>query len=631
MPTSNWFNPNSGQTFDPNSFNYETEAQKVARQRAAANALQQLGTGSNQGQIIQNNMGTFYGGGNTVGSSLARLAAAYLGMKAQGAADDSQGQLAQNSNAAMAYQMDPNNDPAVQQAAAAQVQRENDQQSQRELARMQSGSPPNAEPVDQSPAELPPIRQDGQTAPMALPPVDRKAIAKALASRGKASATGTSGTPAQLAAKALAERDFSSGTGADWNDAPAVGASANPDNPTGVSLSDQLKGVAGVLKKMYGGPDGQDNSAITGAPAPVAPQPQPAAPGAVPQPPARPMLPPLQAPAPQPQPPVPPAPAMQQPAPQTDGAPIDPKTGFPVGYTGNGGAIGDSRSMVEQAKGDAYNGRSVDDMVLHLTKLAQTGPAGAQVAQAQMNQMFASKNGRFETKIMADPVNGGFVQVTTDTATGRTGAPSVISTGSGKLVTGQHTDADGTVYNLHKDGSASTATKADGTPLKDASVLAKNDDQVQKIGAAQVANQNAIAATDTALNRLDRTLQLYGETATGPIGGHLPDWTAKRQELHALLAQDLFAETRNAIAGAGDAGGAPKMAQSEFKYMANNGGLSQTTSQEAAKNIIENMKAQLIRQKQTLMDYGSKLGGTTTPGGAVPGRGQSVSASQFGF
>jgi hypothetical protein len=171
-----------------------------------------------------------------------------------------------------------------------------------------------------------------------------------------------------------------------------------------------------------------------------------------------------------------------------------------------------------------------------------------------------------------------------------------------------------------------------GKPVVDSSVVARNDEQTAKIGAAVQSNANAQAAIDTALARNKRIAELYDSTETGPFVGHLPNWSKERQELQALLAQDLFGETRNALAGAGDAGGAPRMAQSEFRYMQENGGLKQTTNAQTAKNLIASMNEQLLKQKQALQDYAAKLQ-TTAPSAAsaVPGRGQQVSAAQYGF
>jgi hypothetical protein len=284
--------------------------------------------------------------------------------------------------------------------------------------------------------------------------------------------------------------------------------------------------------------------------------------------------------------------------------------------------------MIDQAVANAQPTQA--EQIAQLQAIARTGPMGQQMATAQMNAMFGSKNGRFKTTVMADPVNGGFIQVTEDSATGAT-QHQRIGGGGEKLVVGETTDEHGNRLNKHKDGSTSPMLDANGKPVVDSSVIARNDEQTAKIGAAVQSNANALAAIDTALARNKRIEELYDSTETGPYLGHLPNLTAGRQELNALLAQDLFSETRNALAGAGEAGGAPRMAQSEFQYMRDNGGLKQTTDAKAAKNIIASMNEQLLRQKQALQDHAARLQ-TTAPGAAaIPSRGQQVSAAQYGF
>jgi hypothetical protein len=290
---------------------------------------------------------------------------------------------------------------------------------------------------------------------------------------------------------------------------------------------------------------------------------------------------------------------------------------------------GDPRSMTDQAVANAQPTQA--DQIAQLQAIARTGPMGQQMATAQMNNLFGSKVGRYKTTVMADPVNGGFIQVTEDSATGAT-QHQRIGGGGDKIVTGQTTDEHGNRLNVHKDGSTSAMVDGSGKPVVDSSVVARNDEQTAKIGAAVQSNANAQAAIDTALARNQRIAELYDSTETGPYLGHLPNLTPGRQELQALLAQDLFGETRNALAGAGDAGGAPRMAQSEFRYMQENGGLKQTTDAQTAKNLIASMNEQLLKQKQALQDYAAKLQ-TTAPSAAsaVPARGQQVSAAQYGF
>lgn len=266
-----------------------------------------------------------------------------------------------------------------------------------------------------------------------------------------------------------------------------------------------------------------------------------------------------------------------------------------------------------------------------LGQMMHEGPAAASEAQAIQAQNF-THNDRYQ--IVADPINGGFVEL--DKITGRTapagmnGAQKVLETKDTPTGVMERT-ASGWRPSVDANGQPIMSTPS--ASANDATVRANKESTINT-GKAVVSNQSALSSIDATLNRLNRVEQLYNTTATGPIAGHLPNFTSDRQELHSLLAQDIFAETRDAVAGAADAGGAPRMAQSEFKYMANNGGLSQNTTSQAATNLINQQRLRLNALKKSLTQYGSTLDtvapaqqNTTT----TPSRGQTVSAADYGF
>jgi hypothetical protein len=610
--TNNWFGGSSTPS-DPSTFNYDIETQKLARQRQAAQALQALAAQSNQGQFIKSGDFTGFAGGNTAGSTLARILASVLGANANSEADDKQKQLAQDSQDALTWAMDPKNSLAGQRAAAAQAKSESDEELQREASRTIQGGEridPNA---DQSP--------DVQTFAVATPTTTTiplaQAAAKALGSMQGAASSGASPSGAAIPAANAPTGPTQSVTGGPQSFGSGGGVSRKLGSPTklptGASGSLSPSDIA-FAAKLFGGGSPSPAPALAGN-VPGTSQNVTGATGPTPSAPAMPPMPQQsQSPVPQPQPQMA-APAAPQPQMAQQQEPTAP--------------IGDPRSMIDQAVANAQPTQA--EQIAQLQAIARTGPMGQQMATAQMNNLFGSKVGRYKTTVMADPVNGGFIQVTEDSATGAT-QHQRIGGGGEKLVTGQTTDEHGNRLNVHKDGSTSAMLDGSGKPVVDSSVVARNDEQTAKIGAAVQSNANAQAAIDTALARNKRIAELYDSTETGPFVGHLPNWSKERQELQALLAQDLFGETRNALAGAGDAGGAPRMAQSEFRYMQENGGLKQTTNAQTAKNLIASMNEQLLKQKQALQDYAAKLQ-TTAPSAAsaVPARGQQVSAAQYGF
>jgi len=273
---------------------------------------------------------------------------------------------------------------------------------------------------------------------------------------------------------------------------------------------------------------------------------------------------------------------------------------------------------------------STEQQIARLTALANTGPQGEQVANMLLAQL-GGKNADYKVELNRDPQTGELSVVRYNARTGHVDVLGGGVPGNDKVLETQQTP-QGVMERTARGWRL--AVGPDGRPLVTNAVAADrraDTDQQLKVGSAALANQSAQSSIDSSLARLDRIEKLFHETATGPLAGHLPNWTAARQELHALLAQDIFAETRDAVAGAADAGGAPRMAQSEFKYMANNGGLSQTTDANAAHNLIAQQKMRLLALKKSLAAHAETLNAAAPAPDAVPRRGQPVSASSYGF
>lgn len=599
-----WFDPQPSSQ-DLGTFDYNIEAEKLKRQRALAQQLMQKGLTPPQGQMVS---GWYVAPGKL--EALSHLASAVLGAYSQDNADKAQAGLNKTSLDALTAQLgglsagvrDPDQDRV-----------EADAQLQREANRGQGPSEPPADPPPMEGAQAFPVRDaDITTTALPLtPPVS--------------SVRPTPKPVAKTAVRALSVEPA----------APVVA----PESPV-----DLARRAAFTLNRPGGSvfdkPAPQTRTAQLAAalqaPAPVEQQPKPAAPpqpALLPQPaPAAPMLPPAQPP---------------QPAPQAS----DPGMGLINGQVvanpfsdqpaPPGMAMLKNGQLAQVSNTDSFDpahpydrAPSQQEQVARLIALGRTGPEGQAIAQAQLNQLFASKNGRFSTAVHADPVNGGFVQVTTDSQTGASKV-APINLGGGEKVLETKDTPQGVMERTARGWRPAVDQTGQrfGTTATAADRRAAAGEQV-KLGSAVTANQAAQSSIDSSLARLDRIEQLFKETRTGPLIGSLPNFTAKSQELHSLLAQDIFAETRDAVAGAADAGGAPRMAQSEFKYMANNGGLQQTTHAEAASNLIAQQRLRLLALKRSLGQYSQTLDAVAPAAqqtGSAPGRGQSVSASQFGF
>lgn len=552
------------------NYNDSVAQAKLDRSRAIASALQkQALEKQQQGQFFKSGDFTGYAGGATLGSALMQGLAGLASNEVSNRADQQQKQQGQDQIAAMALRQGIMNGQLDQDGLKPGAQQlPTDLQSPSDVNLPDvSNIPARPEPAPTATAGTPPP-------PPTLSPQAVKAAKLLSAGSGRGGQGGPTAAELQTedANGYLPNEGVLDRAGRRLKSAARLisGADNNGAGPGNVLPQDPQAALASLLPNAGGMPMMRPN--LQGAqPAPV----QQPAPAPMPQAVQQPAMPNINA-APQP-----------APAPQPQPAPVDPTM---------------AHMQVPQ--------QQLDERTQNLFRLAQTGPQGQQLATAELNQLYGNKNGRFSTTVHADPVNGGFIQVVTDTATGRTNSEP-LATGKGtKGAFTETTAADGTRMKVYKNGSPSEPVlDANGAPVKDASVIKANDDQKLKTGAAVVANQSARSAIDSSLARLDRIEQLYKETETGPVAGSLPNWTAKRQELHALLAQDIFAETRDAVAGAADSGGAPRMAQSEFKYMANNGGLSQNTSQEAASNLIAQQRLRLNALRGTLAKHAETLGG----------------------
>ena len=95
---------------DNNNFNYQTEAEKIARQRAIANMLIKQSQSSPQGQFFSNGAFTGYAGGATPLTAIAQALTAYLGKSAMDKADTQQSDLDKRSREAFTSGIDHLND-----------------------------------------------------------------------------------------------------------------------------------------------------------------------------------------------------------------------------------------------------------------------------------------------------------------------------------------------------------------------------------------------------------------------------------------------------------------------------------------------------------------------------------------
>jgi hypothetical protein len=404
---NNWYGNlfGKGDPADPSTFDYDTAAQKVQRQRAAAQALQAIGMQGNQGQFIKSGDFMGYAGGNTMGSTIARIAAAALSIPANDAADTSQKQLGLDSQNALSWALNPNNSPAAQRGAAEQMQREADAEREREQTRM-NNTVQGGKYIDtqaQGPSEV-------QTASVSVPrlsdikpmPMAAKA-AKALATPQAASAT----VPGQPSGQSIPVTGGaqSFGTGAAFSKALASKTNL-PVGATGQLNPDEVAFAAKMLGGSTAGntPEKPQKAPETRTAANVASM-YPAAvasAGDAPSAPAGPLVQPL----------PPQAPSLKDRAravgidPTAPRGPGDPSLSQQVQeveaatkqMADGMQSQGDPRSMVDQAREKGNANASYADKIAALHQIARTGPMGQNLANSMQQQMFSHAD-RYDIKL----------------------------------------------------------------------------------------------------------------------------------------------------------------------------------------------------------------------------------------
>jgi hypothetical protein len=396
--TTNWFGGPTTPS-DPSTFDYETALQKVQRQRAAAQALQQMGMQGNQGQFVKNGDFIGYAGGNTLGSTIARVAAGLLSAKTSENADTAQKQVGLDSQTALSWALDPANSPAGQRAAAQQTQREADAELARESSRasstVQAGEviDPNAPLTDTAVQTFPVPAPEVAVLPKPqVPPTTHRIAAKMLGAAPAAQAAAPTLRPrADSIPVTGGPNSFGSGNDLTRTLGPKTSL---PTTTTGklstddVALAARLLGGAPAPAAKASGTHQNAHQAMrTVASAPALPQlAQASQAPALPIPPAPPAAPTLEDRA--------RALGIDPSAPRGEGDPSLAQQVQIVEATQNLMArginpTGDPRSMVEQSAAQGNANANFGDQMANLQQIARTGPMGQQLASSMMQSQFS--------------------------------------------------------------------------------------------------------------------------------------------------------------------------------------------------------------------------------------------------
>lgn len=356
MTTNSGYSPGNGFI----GFNYNSEADRIKRQRALADALAVQSQKQVQPSFVSNGTGTFYSGADGKLSAISQLAAALLASKNNNDASERQKNVDKTSADALAYHLDPNNAPWAQR----QAEEDAYAQAEETIARLK------AQGVSEQPTaqQLGPGYEEARPAPLPAPaeqplptetPKPSAVVAKAL----QAPVEKPNLTPQQI--EAYSARQASQTQGQRRGSSGSLRRNAY---------------VAGLNQPVSTQPTSEGGATGSwGDPAPV-----PIASAAATA--LAPMQAPTQQPAPQPV-AAAPAAAMTQ--------PLTPQVQVAQAIEG-----------VQRARVQP----TVSEQLKHISAIANTGPIGAQIAQAEFQNMFGAKN-EYEVSPIKDKDTGDITAV----------------------------------------------------------------------------------------------------------------------------------------------------------------------------------------------------------------------------
>lgn len=485
MEFGNWFSGNGNSINTGDDFKFSTEDDKVKRRRAIADLLRNQATQPRQGQFIRSGDFTGYAGGNTGLSALTQGLIALMANGAGNDADKMQGDLDRTSSQKLAERLASLNDKVDVPYNAAR-----DSQAANTIA----GGEQVPATIEDSGAQTIPLPDRGQVTATPLPSQATPSAAPSGASRLAAAITGKSKAPAPApglgallrepqSQQQIGERlDLARAAHRDaLQSLQTWGSIQRSKDPQGFeqakSYEARTRASLQALEAKWQGslsPDqlagktdipaprsADTRTALTGmlsAAAPQAtPQPAPQMPQNAPQ---APMAPPAM--------PQQPQPVQAQPAPPM--APQQAAGQMPAPAQA-------ATNPIAQAN-PGQRDPTQAEMLTRYQQLAQTGPDGARLADAMMQSALSSKNGRFKTEVHADPVNGGFIQVVTDSQTGQTAFRPLASGSEGGKVLETKEGPDGRL--LERTSQGWREATMNGKPVTTAAGEKANDEREAK-------------------------------------------------------------------------------------------------------------------------------------------------------
>ena len=239
----------------------------------------------------------------------------------------------------------------------------------------------------------------------------------------------------------------------------------------------------------------------------------------------------------------------------------------------------------------------------------------------ELENALSDKNGRYKTDVHADPVNGGFIKVTTDSRTGQTSISPVASgSGAGKGKFTIETGEDGTKYKVYASGAEPEPVSVGGTPIREGSVVDKNTKQAADQSDKKAKMQADIGTQEALLSQLTEGKALISKVGTGrfktpinKLGAYFKDST-DYDTMNRIFNADQLQSAVTWLKGQGS------VTEGERALLAK-GGFNPDSSTEANLDYANKVTAMMRKHLDVAKNsYQSQFGGGTgsQPQGAGP-------------
>jgi hypothetical protein len=172
------------------------------------------------------------------------------------------------------------------------------------------------------------------------------------------------------------------------------------------------------------------------------------------------------------------------------------------------GVLAPQAQVQAQVAANQARANDTTQQMLNMASLSNNGPVGEAIQQQMIG-----KNGRYTTQIQSDRVNGGFIQVVTDSRTGQVVGVHPYSPVGNERVLETKEGANGTILERTASGWREAKVTGTGAPV----VTASGQDSQQKQIEAKTQAYSSIGDMKTRLGLMTQVIPLIKSVGTGRL------------------------------------------------------------------------------------------------------------------